>query len=97
MKKWRLKTNRKITQAVRAQQGRIISAARANYAKEVAEKHDAARVEAVRMWRAAKDAKQHPYARRKGVDPEGLRIHGGVLLIPVYNEAGKSAKPSAHR
>lgn len=51
--------------------------------------HAKAREEAQALWNGAQPATpDHPYLRRKAVQPHGLRVHGGNLLLPCYDADG---------
>lgn len=44
----------------------------------------------VERWEAAPSApKDHPYLVRKGIGPEGLRIDGDLLLVPMRDAEGR--------
>lgn len=52
--------------------------------------HAKAREEAQALWNGAEPATaDHPYLKRKAVQPHGLRVHGGNLLLPCYDAAGE--------
>ncbi len=57
-----------------------IKAARA---KEQAERHAKARAKAQSIWNKAPPVNEHPYLTAKGVEAYGLRLHNGVLVVPL--------------
>ena len=40
------------------------------------------------LWDAAEPATDHPYLTRKGIEPHGVRIKGGRLVIPIRDTEG---------
>jgi hypothetical protein len=51
---------------------------------------EAAAADAVRRWDKAKPAgPTHPYLKKKGIKPNGLRQDGDILLVPVRDAEGK--------
>jgi phage/plasmid primase-like uncharacterized protein len=68
-----------------------IAQARSEYEAEKIKKWEEARTKANNMWKGAvKATASHPYARRKRVDPQGLRTirfkdGSEPLLVPMYN------------
>jgi putative DNA primase/helicase len=56
---------------------------------EAARRHEQARQRSARIWAAARPAPaDHPYLARKGVQPHGLRVYRGALLVPARDAAG---------
>lgn len=45
-------------------------------------------IEARRLWNRAKPAGDHPYLTRKGIDGQGCRVAGDLLLVPGIDHAG---------
>jgi hypothetical protein len=43
---------------------------------------------ALRIWKYATPAKEHPYLTAKGIKAHGLRIYKGCLLVPAYDGDG---------
>ncbi|BDI59534.1 toprim domain-containing protein [Qipengyuania nanhaisediminis] len=55
---------------------------------ETKAKHEAAAVEALALWKAAKSANPiHGYLNRKGLTPFGIRQDRGCLLVPMLDPA----------
>jgi putative DNA primase/helicase len=63
--------------------------ARAVRAAEERAQREAARDNALAIWKAAKPAPDnHPYLAKKGVRNHGLRVHRGTLVIPLRDSTG---------
>lgn len=87
---WRCELARALTDAERHNLVERSRAARAERDRDTAARHAAARATAARLWAAAVPATaDHPYLTRKGVQPFGLRVWRGVLLVPVRDLAGE--------
>jgi putative DNA primase/helicase len=70
---------------------RIAMAERARAQRDCDEqqRHADARATAARLWAVSRPAPpDHPYLVRKGVQPLGLRVFKGALLVPVHDMAG---------
>ena len=64
-------------------------AARAQRDHDEQHRHAKARATAARLWAASRPAPpDHPYLVRKGVQPLGLRVFKGALVVPVRDTAG---------
>ena len=86
---WRCELSRALTDAERHVLRERTQAARAERDRDTEARHAAARATAARLWAAAAPATSgHPYLTRKGVQPFGLRVWRGVLLVPVRDLAG---------
>ena len=57
----------------------------ATQAPDAAQKRQQSRDKANALWAKGKPAKDHPYTKRKGLEPNGLRVKGKLLLIPMYD------------
>lgn len=56
---------------------------------EMRHRQASARREANALWSGSLPANAaHPYLVAKGIRPDGLRSHGGVLLVPIRDESG---------
>ncbi len=86
---WCAKSDRELTQAQREQnRRRMIEAQKAREAEET-ERRWAAKDKALLLWKAAQPASDnHPYLVKKGVKCHGLRLHKGLLVIPMRDSAG---------
>ena len=51
--------------------------------KEREQKQQAAAAEAVKLWQHAIPVLSHPYLQRKKVQPHGIRVHEGRLVVPM--------------
>lgn len=76
-----------------AERQELAARAKAENQRRAAEREEVyARVadKAKSIWKAASPASGHPYAKRKGVSDEGLKVdRHGNLLIPAYGPDGK--------
>ncbi|MCA3139636.1 MAG: DUF3987 domain-containing protein [Rhodocyclaceae bacterium] len=87
---WRCELSRALTDVERHTLHERSQAAQAERDRETADRYAAARATAARLWAAAAPAPtDHPYLARKGVQPFGLRVWRGVLLVPVRDLAGE--------
>ena len=82
--KWR--TNQKRARLTECDRERIEADRKAHSeSQERAYTEAAARAEQV-LERATRDASQHPYCVRKGIQPHGLKTNArGLLVIPIYS------------
>jgi len=81
---WRADTGRELTPGERAaHRARMDAMSREREAEDAKRKREA-RERAAAIWEAAKQAPDdHSYLTRKGVKACGLRVHEGVLVIPM--------------
>jgi phage/plasmid primase-like uncharacterized protein len=87
---WRCELSRALTDGERHTLQKRSRAAQAERDRESADRHAAARATAARLWAAAAPALAgHPYLARKGVQPFGVRVWRGVLLVPVRDLTGE--------
>jgi putative DNA primase/helicase len=66
-----------------------IEAARQQRQIEQQQRHDDAANKARHIWSNAKtvtEQNQHPYLVNKRIEPHGLRLHSGALVVPIYSE-----------
>ncbi|MDM0113927.1 DUF3987 domain-containing protein [Variovorax sp. J22R133] len=87
---WRADIGRALSAAERdAQRAHVEAARRAR--EEADEMHrEAAAADANILWRNAEPAApDHPYLLKKGVNPHGLRVEGGDLIVPIRDTNGK--------
>ena len=66
----------------------LVKAIAAQREIEAQKRRQEARDEAERIWDDAKPCMQHPYLERKGVQPHGLRVTEGKLVVPMRDDAG---------
>jgi len=84
--KWRSE-QRQMTPDERRRMAAIVAEGTAKLAAERELAAKEARVKAIRMWHLASEGK-HPYLDRKGVCPNGTRVLGNLLLVPILDEKG---------
>jgi len=86
---WRADVGRALTPAEQAQHRARMDEARRSREQEQERRHAEARKVAEETWRAATPApSDHPYLLAKGIQPHGLRVHGGRLLVLMRDSAG---------
>jgi putative DNA primase/helicase len=87
--KWCAKPDRELTNAQRQQnRRRMIEAQKAREAEE-AERRKTARDKAFLIWTSSPPAPDsHSYLTKKGVKNHGLRLHKGLLVIPMRDGDG---------
>jgi putative DNA primase/helicase len=83
---WRGELNHTLTDAERAELERRLEASRIEHEARAAEKAEKATKRAREIWAAAQPASaSHPYLKRKGIEPHGVRVsEHGLLIVPVY-------------
>lgn len=72
-----------LTEAERSAQREQVRAAQRQRDTEQALRRQQASHTAMQRWQAAAPAVQHPYLLAKGVGAHGLRVEGGLLLVPL--------------
>lgn len=82
---WRADIGRSLTDAELVAQRESIAACRRKREEAEAQARNEARIRARQEWEAASPATaEHPYLKRKGVQPHGLRVDAdGRLLVPM--------------
>ena len=86
---WHLDFGRDLSPVDQEAFARISNVAKVARDNEASLRHEAARHVAARIWSVSRPAPPtHMYLVRKGVDALGLRIHKGVLVVPVRDLAG---------
>lgn len=86
---WQARRGKYLSHRDREARRRRVAEARLQAETERRARHAAAGTEALWIWSAAPSAKDdHPYLVRKGINANGVRLHLGRLLLPVYNFAG---------
>jgi putative DNA primase/helicase len=86
---WRLDQTSPLDPAQRSQWLARVQAGRERALAETAQRHEAARLVAERIWNSAhSDPDNHPYLVAKGVLAYGVRQHLGVLVVPVRSDDG---------
>jgi len=86
---WRLDFGRDLSPVDQEAFARISNVAKVARDNEASLRHEAARHVAARIWSVSRPAPPtHMDLVRNGVDALGLRIHKGVLVVPVRDLAG---------
>ena len=80
---WCAKPECDLTEAERSAQREQVRAAQRQRDAEQALRRQQASHTAMQRWQAAAPASQHPYLLAKGVGAHGLRVEGGLLLVPL--------------
>jgi len=85
---WCSKAENTMTQAERDANSERIKAIQRQRAEALEQSQKQAAIEAQRRWDEAKPCTDHPYLTRKGIQPHGVKIEGGNLIIPLRDEKG---------
>ena len=62
---------------------KLIERERAERVRDEANKHANAATQARSLWAQSVPATEHPYLKRKQVQPHGVRMHEGRLVVPM--------------
>jgi putative DNA primase/helicase len=86
---WRADIGRELTpREETAHRARVESMRREREAEDAKRKAEA-REKAAAIWQAARPAPDdHPYLAKKGIEPHGLRVHEGRLVVPMLDDQG---------
>jgi len=88
-KTWCGKSESALTNAERVEFRQRMEAARKTRETEEKAHHAAARNKALAIWKPSLPAPHnHPYLENKAVNNHGLRLHKGLLVIPMRDSAG---------
>ena len=79
---------RELTEAERKAYKRRMDALRKAHEAEQRAKQAQAAEEAAQLWLKSQPCQEHPYLTAKGVKAHGLRVHGGLLLVPLRDANG---------
>ena len=79
---------RELTEVERKAFKRRMDALRKQHDAEQREKQAQAAAVATQMWLKSQPCAEHPYLAGKGVKAHGLRVHGGLLLVPLRDANG---------
>jgi phage/plasmid primase-like uncharacterized protein len=86
---WRYQPHgRQRTMSEDAEANRKVEEARKQRDAQVAADHARAADKAERLWNAAEPATSHPYLSKKRVQPHGIRVLNGRLLVPLCDADG---------
>lgn len=93
-RKWIYKRDRALTDVEQRELTEKIKRNRREASVLLEKEHAKARAEAKQLWVKSKPAwEQHPYCKRKGVKPTGLKMErrdsASPLLVPVYDKENK--------
>jgi len=88
--KWSFKKEHEVDPATWAKHLRDMARRKKEEEKELAKIHAEAKAKAEKIWAEATPAtKDHPYLKKKRVDPNGLRVaKNGRLIVPVQDIMG---------
>jgi putative DNA primase/helicase len=87
-KTWRADSGRILTAGEQATHRVRMDTIRRERKAGLATRHLDARARAATIWAAATTCNEHPYLTRKGIQPNGARMYGDVLVIPMRDSAG---------
>lgn len=73
----------------KAEYTRLIAEAKARREKEDAERQAKAKRRAKWVWNHSKPADSHPYLTAKQVQPHGVRLYKGTLVVPLRDANGE--------
>ncbi|MBF5004768.1 toprim domain-containing protein [Diaphorobacter caeni] len=79
---------RELTEAERKAFKRRMDALRKAHDAEQRERQAQAAAEAAQLWLKSQPCLEHPYLSKKGVKAHGVRVHGGLLLVPLRDANG---------
>jgi putative DNA primase/helicase len=87
---WRADIGRKLTPAEEAEHHAKAEAMRRQREAEKSQRQADAAKKALAIWDDADDAPaDHPYLKRKGIQPHNVRAHENNLLVPMRDATGK--------
>ena len=81
--KWSNRQARRRSKQERAEYRRMVAEERRKRRREAALKRSEAANLARSIWAKAKPATEHPYLTRKQIEPHGIRVRDGELVIPL--------------
>lgn len=83
---WCVELDREITPQEKEINRKRIEDAKAKREQERLIEKQQAKIKAQRIWDQSIDATEdHPYLKRKGVQPHGIKVNGDNLIVPLYN------------
>lgn len=88
---WRADIGRQLSMAEHIAQTKRLTEAKQKREAEQAKAHDIAANDVVKIWYdGAIAGADHPYLKRKGIQPHGARVTGdGRLMVPLYDDGGE--------
>ena len=85
---WCSKADTSMTEAERLAHRERVKAMQRQREDDLAQRQQLAAADALKRWIAATPCTQHDYLTRKGIQPNGVKIEGDKLLIPMRDTAG---------
>ena len=79
---------RELTEAERKAHAKRMDALRRNHDAEQHERQAQAAKDAAQQWLKSEPCMEHPYLSTKGIKAHGLRLHAGLLLVPLRDVHG---------
>jgi predicted P-loop ATPase len=86
---WFSKSDKKWTAEQKEEWQKKIDAEKAAHEQEILDTQESVALEAIKLWDAAKPAKDHPYLKKKKILASGARQIDDMLLIPMRDSNGK--------
>ena len=86
---WCSKADTSMTEAERLAHRERVKAMQRQREDDLVQRQQLAAADALKRWTAAKPSTQHDYLTRKGIKPNGAKIEGDKLLIPMRDTTGK--------
>ncbi|OQW87668.1 MAG: hypothetical protein BWK72_12195 [Rhodoferax ferrireducens] len=85
---WCSKADTAMTEAERQVHRERVKTMQRQREEDLAQLQQLAAADALKRWTAATPCAQHDYLTRKGIKPNGVKIEGDKLLIPMRDTAG---------
>jgi phage/plasmid primase-like uncharacterized protein len=86
---WKADTGRTLTQTEQDALRRKVEASRAQQKEDETRRQEEAASRAADIWQQSSPCDRHPYLSRKGVQPHGVKVSRGELVIPVRDGDSK--------
>lgn len=85
---WHCKSEQQCSPQERQELARMLADAKKARLEKIQEEHALAALTANEIWAQASEATAHPYLTRKDIMPNGCRLSGDNLVIPVLGDNG---------
>lgn len=85
---WQAQNTKPYTEAERQANRERINAMQRQRNEDLAQRQQVAATTALKHWTAATLCTKHDYLTRKGIKPNGVKVEGDNLLIPMRDTAG---------
>lgn len=85
---WCSKSDNTMTEAERQANRERVQTMQRQREAVLTQRQQQAAQDATKRWTAGNPCTQHPYLTRKGIKPNGVKIEGDNLLIPMRDSAG---------